>query len=166
MAASAQEALSRARLAARALWQNQFLWRWLALALAGLALIAWLAPRQFVPPLAPTYLAVLSEPRSQKAVLVISAGRSDSALWVRTLEPKIHNAGDSLHLWALPKGRAPRSLGVLAAGETSVVALGAAAEQALAGVTMLAVSVEPRGGSTSGMPTGAMLYSGPCVKYW
>jgi anti-sigma-K factor RskA len=33
-------------------------------------------------------------------------------------------------------------------------------------VPMLAVSLEPRGGSPTGSPTGPVLYSGPCVKDW
>jgi anti-sigma-K factor RskA len=31
---------------------------------------------------------------------------------------------------------------------------------------MLAVSLEPMGGSPTGEPTGPVMYSGPCVKYW
>jgi len=31
---------------------------------------------------------------------------------------------------------------------------------------MLAVSLEPMGGSPTGAPTGPVMYSGPCVKVW
>jgi anti-sigma-K factor RskA len=40
------------------------------------------------------------------------------------------------------------------------------ADGALRDVPLLAVSLEPRGGSRTGSPTGPVLYSGPCVKYW
>ena len=42
----------------------------------------------------------------------------------------------------------------------------AAADQALGDVPALAISLEPPGGSPTGQPTGPVLYSGPCVKYW
>ena len=151
-----------------AAWENLAFWRALGIG-ASLALIVVMAlfvPRPVRSLVATSYLAVLSEPRSQKPVLVISAARNDRQLWVTTLEPAIHAQGSSLELWALPKGRSPRSLGVVASGEKTMLPLGAVAEQALGDVTILAVSVEPQGGSRSGAPTGPVLYSGLCVKYW
>jgi anti-sigma-K factor RskA len=151
-----------------AAWENLAFWRALGVG-ASLALIVVMAlfvPRPLRSPLATSYLAVLSEPRSQKPVLVVSAARNDKQLWVTTLEPAIHAEGTSLELWALPKGRSPRSLGVVANGEKTMLPLGAVAEHALRDVTILAVSAEPKGGSRSGAPTGPVLYSGLCVKYW
>lgn len=169
MAASAQKELTA--LLARSLtaaWENLAFWRALGIgaSLALLVVMALFVPRPLPSPLASSYLAVLSEPRTQKPVLVVSAGRNDRQLWVTTLEPAIHAQGWSLELWALPKGRGPRSLGLVANGEKTALALSAAAEQALRDVTILAVSVEPKGGSRSGAPTGPVLYSGLCVKYW
>jgi anti-sigma-K factor RskA len=112
-----------------------------------------------------SYVAVLSDARTQKPALLISAGRWSSALRVKTLDPAIHVAGTSLELWALPKGGKPKSLGVLS-GAKGVLQLGASADRSLADVPMLAVSLEPRGGSPTGLPSGPMLYSGPCVKDW
>jgi anti-sigma-K factor RskA len=116
--------------------------------------------------ISPSYLGILSEARTQRAVLVVSAGRGDTDLWIRTLDPSIHMAGRSLELWALPRSRAPRSLGVVAAADKAVLRLRGDADRALGDVTMLAVSLEPAGGSPSGLPTGPILYSGPCVRYW
>jgi anti-sigma-K factor RskA len=152
-----------------AAWENLAFWRALGISatLALVVIMALFVPRPLRSPLATSYLAVLSEPRSQKPVLVISAARNDMQRWVTTLEPAIHAAdGSSLELWALPKGRAPRSLGVVAGGEKIALPLGAVAENALRDVTILAVSAEPKGGSRSGAPTGPVLYSGLCVKYW
>ena len=42
----------------------------------------------------------------------------------------------------------------------------AGADRSLGGVPTLAVSLEPPGGSPTGQPTGPVLYTGPCVKYW
>jgi anti-sigma-K factor RskA len=70
-------------------------------------------------------------------------------------------------LWALPPGQAPRSLGVIAPSEKrTALKLVAAADQAFAEIPMLAVSLEPAGGSPTGAPTGPVLYTGPFLKYW
>jgi anti-sigma-K factor RskA len=59
-----------------------------------------------------------------------------------------------LELWALAKGETrPRSLGVLPASGRRLVA-------ALAPDTQLLVSLEPRGGSPTGQPTGPVVYGG------
>ena len=112
-----------------------------------------------------SYLAVLSDPKSARAVLVVSAARHGSTLYVKTLDPAIHVANASLELWALPRGKRPKSLGLVPPAAAGLK-LAAAAEQALADVPVLAVSLEPPGGSPSGAPSGPVLYSGPCVKYW
>src|SRR5260221_6573252 len=113
-----------------------------------------------------SYLAVLSEPKTQKAVLVAWAGRTSDKLWVTTLDPAIHVPEKSLELWALPKTGAPKSLGLVAAEKNGVLKLAAAADQSLGEIPALAVSLEPKGGSPTGAPTGPVLLTGPCVKYW
>jgi len=112
-----------------------------------------------------SYVAVLSDARTQKPALLVSAGRWSSALRVKTLDPAIHAANASLELWALPKGGKPKSLGVVS-GARAVLQLGSSADRSLGDVPMLAVSLEPKGGSPTGLPTGPVLYSGPCVKDW
>ncbi|HVJ25780.1 MAG TPA: anti-sigma factor, partial [Burkholderiales bacterium] len=112
------------------------------------------------------YVAVLSDPKTNRPVLVATAERADTVLRVNVLGPAIHVAGRSLELWALPKDGKPRSLGVLSSQERGALKLLAAADQALGDVPTLAISLEPAGGSPSGQPTGPVLYTGPCVKYW
>lgn len=59
-----------------------------------------------------------------------------------------------LELWALrPDETRPRSLGVLPPSGTNVTV-------AVAPNTQLLVSLEPKGGSPTGEPTGPVLYSG------
>jgi len=50
--------------------------------------------------------------------------------------------------------------------EKAMLKLVAVADQSLAEIPALAVSLEPMGGSPTGAPTGPILFSGPCVKYW
>ncbi len=165
------------------LWASLAFWRNLGIAASGMAagLLAAIviAPQTPSPAPAPvvirlpsnemaaTYLAVLSDPKTQKPMLVVSAGRSAQELWVKTLDPAIHVPDRSLELWALPPGKAPKSLGVVAPSEKmTALKLVAAADLAFADVPALAVSLEPRGGSPTGAPTGPVLYTGPFLKYW
>jgi anti-sigma-K factor RskA len=143
-------------------------WRAFALlasgAAAALVLMTVLAPQR--PAERGEYVALLSDPKTQKPVLLVSAGRRDTALRVRTLDPSIQPADASLEIWALPKDGKPKSLGLVPAGAGGTVQLAALADQALADVPALAISLEPRGGSPTGAPSGPVLYSGPCVKDW
>ena len=164
-------------------WGNLAFWRNLGLAASGmaaglLAAIVFIAPQAPSPAPAPvvvrvpsgemaaTYLAVLSDPKTQRPMLVVSAGRSSNELWVKTLDPSIHVPDRSLELWALPPGQAPKSLGVIAPSEKmTALKLVATADQSLAEIPTLAVSLEPAGGSPTGAPTGPVLYTGPFLKY-
>jgi anti-sigma-K factor RskA len=142
---------------------------WKALGwMASGAAAALIAVAVFFPPQRETpasYVAVLSDPKTSRAVLVATAGQADKVLRVNTLDPAIQVSGRSLELWALPKDGKPKSLGVVGA-ERAVLRLDATAEQSLGDVPALAISLEPQGGSPTGQPTGPVLYSGPCVKYW
>lgn len=66
-------------------------------------------------------------------------------------------AGRSAELWAIRGSAAPRSLGVMAAGRV-VVPAGLRAE--MAADTVLAISIEPAGGSPTGLPTGPVVAAG------
>lgn len=144
-------------------------WRVFALmatgAAAALVFTTVLLPLQ-KPADAGEYVAVLSDPKTQKPVLLVSAGRREATLKVKTLDPAIQPADASLEIWALPKAGKPRSLGLVPQGARGTVQLAALAEQTLSDVPALAISLEPRGGSPTGAPTGPVLYSGPCVKDW
>lgn len=67
-------------------------------------------------------------------------------------------AASDYELWALPKGGAPVSLGVLPALGASSRTLTLRQMQALALSSQVAVSIEPLGGSPTGQPTGAVVY--------
>ena len=143
-------------------------WKALGLMAAGAA-AAMIAVAVLLPLQSDTtaaYVAVLSDPKTNRPVLVATAERADKVLRVNVLDPAIHVSGRSLELWALPQGGKPRSLGVVSNQERGALKLLAAADQALGDVPTLAISLEPAGGSPTGQPTGPVLYTGPCVKYW
>jgi anti-sigma-K factor RskA len=178
-----EERLGAAAQAGGGLWHRIGFWRNLGLVASGmaatlLAVLVMIAPQPQPPAPAPivvqvqpdkpppSYLALLSDPKTQKPVLLVSAGRKSDQLWVKTLDPAIHVADRSLQLWAIPKSGAPVSLGLVLADEKAMLKLVAAADQSLGDIPALAVSLEPMGGSSTGAPTGPILFSGPCVKYW
>jgi anti-sigma-K factor RskA len=111
-------------------------------------------------------VAVLSDAKTNRAVLVATAGQADKVLRVNTLDPSIQVSGRSLELWALPRDGKPKSLGVIGTAQRAELRLDAPADKSLGSVPALAISLEPQGGSPTGQPTGPVLYSGPCVKYW
>lgn len=145
-------------------------WRGLGLvasgALAAVLFMAVVLPVLRSPANEASYVALLSDPKTQRPVLFVSAGRQDRQLRVRRLDPGIQVSDASLELWALPKGGKPKSLGLVASADKSVMQLPAVADLALGNVPVLAISLEPKGGSPTGLPTGPVLYSGPCVKDW
>jgi len=171
-----------ARPAGAGLWENLAFWRGMGLAASGMAAALLVAtalvqPRQAEAPppvlvqvpsneVGAAYLAVLTDAKTQKPVLLVSAGRKSTELFVKTLDKSIYVDEKSLELWALPAGQAPRSLGVLGADDRLKLKLHAVADESLGNVPALAVSLEPRGGSPTGAPTGPVLFSGPCVRHW
>jgi len=153
-------------------WDRVAFWRPLGIlasgAMAALLAVVALLPATKPPPaegVPAAYIAVLSDPKTQRAVVVATATRHDTRLAVRALDPAILVAGKSLELWAVPRQGGPKSLGLLDA-EQSTLTLAGSADRTLGEVPLLAVSLEPRGGSRTGAPSGPVLYSGPCVKYW
>jgi anti-sigma-K factor RskA len=153
-------------------WDRVAFWRGLGLLASGAtaALVAAVAllpadKPALVEAIPDSYIAVLSDPKTQRPVLVATAGRQDARLSVRAIDKAILVSDRSLELWAVPAKGRPRSLG-LVEGEHAMLKLAGPADGTLRDVPLLAVSLEPRGGSRTGSPTGPVLYSGPCVKYW
>ncbi|MFM9381570.1 anti-sigma factor domain-containing protein [Pseudomonas sp. UV AK001] len=70
----------------------------------------------------------------------------------------------SLELWAIPVDGKPVSLGVIPAGGKGKVELSEAQKALIGKPIALAVSLEPRGGSPTGQPTGPVLYQGALAK--
>ncbi len=146
--------------AAPSLWANLGLWRGLTLAAFATALalsVVLLAPPVERPE--QNLVAVLAGPDAKPA-LIATAERGGRTLLIKPIAPLTIAADKALELWALPEGGAPRSLGLISPTGIFRVALPQRVDAALARVPALAVSLEPAGGSTTGLPTGPVLYSG------
>lgn len=126
---------------------------WQATAAAALAIAAGLAAFIVVRSPPQPVVAVLA-PTNGASVLLAFAG-PNGGFTVQPAGPLAQvPPGRDLELWELPSGALhPRSLGVLPAS-------GRHLETAPAPGTRILVSLEPRGGSPSGQPTGPVLYSG------
>jgi len=154
------------RAPAASLWANLGLWR--GLTLAGFATALALSVVLLSPPVErpeQNLVAVLAGPDT-KPVLIASAERGGRTLLIKPIAPLAIAADKALELWALPEGGTPRSLGLISPSGLVRVALPQRADTALARVPALAVSLEPSGGSTTGLPTGPVLYSGPIQQLY
>lgn len=75
-----------------------------------------------------------------------------------------HPDSRSLELWALPPDAAPVSLGLMPAQGSRRLAIDDRQRAALGIAANVAVSDEPRGGSPTGAPTGAVLFVAPLAR--
>jgi anti-sigma-K factor RskA len=74
-------------------------------------------------------------------------------------------AGKSFELWALPdNGGPPVSLGLMPTQGSAERDLTEAQRLALQGASKVAVSLEPEGGSKTGLPTGPVLFVADRIK--
>jgi anti-sigma-K factor RskA len=157
------------RRAKPSLWTRVGWWRGLALAslAAAFALaVAVLMPAHERPE--GTIVVVLAG-QDAKPALIASVDRAGRFLTVKAIAP-VALAGDrALELWMLPGTGNPRSLGLVSAvapAGITRVALRASAEQTLQDIPALAISLEPQGGSPTGLPTGPVLYTGPVQRVY
>lgn len=140
-------------------WAGLALWR--GLAIAGLALavslgvlLATLRPGE------PEPVVVVLAGQDARPALVASAGRNSRTLVIKAIATVTVAPDRSLELWALPEGQNPQPLGLVPASGVGRVTLAGPAEAVLGNVRALAVSLEPAGGSPTGLPTGPVLYTG------
>jgi anti-sigma-K factor RskA len=70
----------------------------------------------------------------------------------------------SHELWVIPVGGKPHSLGTMGSGRQMHMQLADALARLLQQGATIAISVEPRGGSRTGAPTGPVVASGSLSK--
>ncbi len=139
-------------------------WRGLAMAASsfafGLLLFFGLAPQRDA---MPTYVAVLADSKHQP-IMTVRYVRGAPELEVKVVQAAYLAPDRALELWTLPKGAAPQSLGLIPASGTIKLKVAQLRANSLPDIPALAVSLEPKGGSPTGAPTGPVLYSGPLLK--
>ena len=145
-------------------WLNENLAFWRSLGMvstAAAALLVVVLMNQPQPGANISYIATLLDEKAQTA-MVLTADARTQKLDVRVIGGAPLAANKSLELWAVPKSGAPRSLGVIADNKAGHFKL----TQSAIGqdVALLAVTLEPKGGSPTGGPTGPILYKGNWVQ--
>ncbi len=130
-----------------------------ALAAALALVVVWPRPAPPAPP--PMLTARLAATATGSTIFVAFYDPGRRAI-VLTPASVNANTGRSPELWLIPSGGKPIALGV-AAFENSVQMI-PTASLASVGSGTLAVSVEPRGGSPTGQPTGPVIATGQLTK--
>ncbi|MBL8523085.1 MAG: anti-sigma factor [Betaproteobacteria bacterium] len=143
------------------LWESLAFWRNLGLGASGLAaalLIAVMVAKPVaVPESGPMLTAVLAEDNNLVRIMVEQP--KAGMLNVTMVKPWRTDSGFAHELWVIPKEGAPRSVGVINdATDTKITLAGLDAK--LVDGALFAVSLEPPGGSPSGLPTGKVVCKG------
>jgi len=155
----------RRRFLPRSLWGSLRLWRPLALLASAIALFLLVYigngfRQPGFPPL-PTHVAMINDPKTQQPAWMLSLMSRDKMLKVTAMHPPSIPADKSCELWMLPgKDRPPISLGLLPMQGTMMMPLSKEKLGVLSAAAGLAVSMEPKGGSPTGAPTGPVMYQG------
>lgn len=149
--------------APQAWWQRLALWRGVSalasIATLGLALLLVL-PGPAQPPVVVVLQGTGGAAQGVNS-FVASVSADGRAMVMRPLLPVSLEANHVLELWSVPPDGAPRSLGLIAANGATVIDRKRLPASLLKGGTAaLAVSVEPPGGSTTGAPSGPVVYAG------
>jgi anti-sigma-K factor RskA len=156
---------SRAKPKSGGLWNNLPLWHWLGIGASALAV---------------ALLVVVTLPRTVPTPTVVNASYMAATIqqdngstgWTATLDPQngrmvvvpatpiAFEAGRAAELWLIPAGGKPIPVGMIAHDRPTTISLNADLIAKLGPTALLAVSVEPIGGSPTGQPTGAVVAKG------
>ncbi|MDY7573497.1 anti-sigma factor domain-containing protein [Actimicrobium sp. CCI2.3] len=149
----------------RSLRNDLAFWRGLGLVSTALAtvLVGMLLTKQVDQSMpATTYVAMLTDDKSMPVALA-TGDPLRREVTIKLVNRQDVAADKSLQLWAVPTTGAPRSLGLLAADGTITLPL--APGLTPEAIPLLAVSLEPKGGSPNpNGPTGPIIYKGAWVK--
>lgn len=116
-------------------------------------------PRPSAPVAAAPTLVAAIDPEAA-GVASVTAIYDAQAGAIRVTEAKLVAADRSAELWVIPAGGTPHSLGVLRARGGTALTLSPENRGRIAAGAVLAVTVEPLGGSPSGRPTGPVVAKG------
>lgn len=144
----------------RGLWSSLALWRGLTVA-AVAALAVYVAVARVRVPAAPPdarFIASLAgDGNDVRYLAVYDARRSEVRLTHLAGE---RSAGHDFELWMIEGNNPPVSVGVIPAGATAHLKMSPEAQKNLGSGAVLAVSLEPTGGSPTGQPTGPIVATG------
>lgn len=142
------------------LWSSLAFWRGFAAA-AVAALAIYIAVPVFNPPVeqpqARLVASLAAEGSDVRYLAVYDAAHHEVGLSHVSGE---RASGKDFELWMIEGKNPPVSMGVIPTGATAHIVVSPAAQQKLAQGAVLAVSLEPSGGSPTGQPTGPVVAAG------
>lgn len=162
-------------------WDNTGLWRGVAALAATVAVALFLfgrAPAPVAPPVVqapPVQVPPVVAPpvEVQPELPVTQLARDDGSTgWLASIDQRQGKVvmmpvpaprdpqGRVAELWLIPKGEAPRSLGLISTELAGAVTVPAELLSKIAAGAALAVSLEPPGGAPHGAPTGPIIAKG------
>jgi len=151
-------------------WTGLAFWRGLAVTGGAFVLILaafiGVAPRP-EPPMA--MVAVMSDDKGVPALVVswpsMKAMRDPYVRIKVVQEHPVMAPGTTWEMWMVPAGKsAPVSMGLISTDADQTMKLKPALASRMEGAWGVAMSIEPKGGSPTGVPTGPVIFKGQCVK--
>ena len=142
--------------------RSRNMWRSAAAGAAALAaaLAIYISVERRTGPLTKGVLVAAVNRSGELPALIVRVDQEAGTVQVRALAAEAPS-DRSLELWSVVSGRPPRSLG-LVAGPRTVIPIGERGGDLGDGITV-AVTLEPKGGSPTGLPLGPVVYSGKLV---
>ena len=149
----------------RGLWNNLALWHWMGI--VGSAVAVALLVVVNLPPRTPVSI----EAHAGYLAATIQQDNGSTG-WTATMDPQrgqmvvvpgtpvAFEPGKAPELWLIPAGGKPIPVGMIALDKPTTITLDPAVLAKLGTTGLLAVSVEPPGGSPTGQPTGAVIAKG------
>jgi anti-sigma-K factor RskA len=155
-------------------WSSLAFWRTatgfavIALVASSLLVLAPTADNSTIDPATDSMMVVIMEDAQTQAPAMTvsweSGGANHRLLRLRVIGHAEMAPDTAWELWMVPRGDgAPISLGLITTHELQTLRVPGALAQPLDDAWGLEMTVEPKGGSPSGRPTGQMLYRGPCI---
>jgi anti-sigma-K factor RskA len=164
--AAIETRIGTGRTARASLWDSVAFWRWTtglasAAALAGFILLN--GALQDIARSDALVATLQSATQSSGPMLLAQVDMTTGRLIIQPAGMQLP-ANSVVELWVIPADGRPRSLGLIAGTRASDMPMPGPAMPYLVADAMLAVSIEPMGGSPTGLPTGPVVASGKLQK--
>ncbi len=148
-------------------WQSLWVWRGSTALATAMALVLLILPPLIQRPDAITVeggvVLVLTDEESKTAFL-ISRPSADAPIRAQAIAASVMTLQQAYELWLIPPDAAPLSLGLLNDEGGTILQPSAALSSLVLPGSAMAVSIEPPGGSTTGAPTGPVVYTGSILE--
>jgi len=148
-------------------WKNLFLWQsWGALSTAFAVVLAVFISIQTPTEVEQSGQVAIFNGEKNEPLWLVSSSKETGQLSIKAINAQaVAVDNKAFELWMLPTSGQPRSLGLMpVTGGKQEMVLSPQLLSVLQSTNGLAISLEPLGGSPTGLPTGPVLYQAPIVE--